>query len=420
MIDNPISAQNRVRYHWFFSFLFFSVFGLTALYVFASPFPYTTAITNISFHLAVIIAVVFYACRIYPLVFLTPVTIPFMLFFLWASLSLIWALNFENTLNDIRAHLLNHLILFFIIVNFFNSKKRLQFLIWTVLLSALVFSVIGMVYYYIIMGSSIMDIRFGGLLADRRHVWVELPVNAVGVLSIPAMLFCYYFYEKESSSLLKVFLTLSAIVIFSATVLTQSRGTLVAVCVSGLILLFFKNKKLVPVFLIIIIIVMAFSPFKNRLDTHNFSARIKINYASIQVVKDYPLLGIGYGINTFAENLDLQDYVGRVPEHLRPAVILGPHSWLLDLMVRLGLIGLVIFLSILIAFARMSWSIIKHARDKMSRDLAIYLTIAFVSYFVIGLAEPLFIFSAPSIIFYVLVAMMTILWMINSHDSSAP
>jgi O-antigen ligase len=290
-------------------------------------------------------------------------------------------------------------------------------LVWIVVISAVVFSVVGMVYYYVIMDSAIMKIRFGGLLAGGRYVWTELPVNAVGTLSITAILFCFYFYHKKISLWYRLFLVLGGGIVFVATILTQSRGTLAAVIVAGITLFLIKNKKLLPVFLVIMILAVVFSPFKNRIDTRNLSARMKINYIVMQVVKDHPLLGIGFGMMTFSETLDIKEYVHRAPPEYRPVDINHPHSWLLDIMVRLGIIGLGLFMLIIFTFFKMSWHVIRYPRDNTIRELGIYVDIAFISYFVIGLAEPVFLFSASAIIFYILMAMMTILWMLNRDES---
>jgi len=90
---------------------------------------------------------------------------------------------------------------------------------------------------------------------------------------------------------------------------------------------------------------------------------------------------------------------------------------LLDMMLRVGIIGLILFLCIIFAFIKMGWKIIRHSRDPAYRELAIYLNIAFLSYFLIGLFEPVFLFSASAIIFYVLLAMMTILWLCNRNEN---
>jgi O-antigen ligase len=417
-LDNPVTVPVENRYHRFFTVLFYGVCALVGVFIFFSPFPYTTAITNISFYLAIIMAVTLILFKTFPVVVKTPLTYPLILFFLWSCLSLIWALNFENTIHDLRGHLLNHLILFFLLINFFNSRNRINLLAWIVVVCAVIFSVVSMVYYYVIMDNAVMGLRLGNVLTSGRHVWTELSVNSIGALTIPAMLFCFYFYRRVSALSTRVFLIIGAAMIFIATILTQSRGTATALIIAGVVLLGIKNKKLLPLFLAGIILVVVFSPYKNRIDTFNFSERIKINYVYLQVVKDYPLGGIGFGMRTYEDNMDIKDYVNKVAEKYRPQVpIIGPHSLFIDIMVRIGIIGFAVFLLIILVFLRMSWQVIRHARENTIRDLGIYIVIAFLSYCVVGLAEPLFWGAAPTIIFYILLAMMTVLWFLN-HDKT--
>lgn len=91
---------------------------------------------------------------------------------------------------------------------------------------------------------------------------------------------------------------------------------------------------------------------------------------------------------------------------------------LIDVTVRLGFIGLVLFLWIILTFVRMSWQAIRWPRDPSIRQGAFYVTLAFVSYFIIGIAEPVFLFSASAMPFYILMGMMTILWQLNREGAS--
>ena len=415
-INNPDFLSAQSRSHRFFSFLAYSVPVLLSIFIFCNPFPYTTSITNISFYSAILIALVLIIFQRINFIVKTPLTYPFALFFLWSCLSLVWALNIENTINDVRGHLLNYLILFFLIINFFNSRNRFNILAWIIVISATVFSVVGMIYYYVILGSPLSEVRFGGLLLHGENVSTELPVNMIGTLFIPALLFGLYFYRQKVNLWHRVAIIFCSISIAMGTVLTQCRGTLVALAIAGVVLLLIKNKKLLPFFLVGILLIVVFSPFKNRIDAISLSERLKINYVALQVVKDYPLLGIGFGMKTFSDNLDVKAYVNKAPEKYRPEIIYGPHNWLLDVVVRVGLIGLALFVLIIFTFIRMCWQIIRYAKDHMIREWGIYVTIAFISYFVIGLVEPVFLFSASSTIFYILMAMMTILWNLNARQ----
>jgi len=417
-LNSPIIVPIENRHHRLYTVAFYSVCILLGAFIFSSPFPYMTTLNGFFFYTAAALGTALAVFRAIPVVVKTPLTLPFLLFFLWSCLSLIWALNFDNTLNDLRRHLLYYLILFFMVINFFNSRTRLHWLAWVLVFSAVVFSVVSVVFYYVIMDSSIAETRLGYLLPDGRHVWRELSVNMIGALTIPAFLFCFYFFRKASGILYKSLLIINAGIILVATTLTQSRGTLTALLVTGIIFLLIKNRKLLPLFLAIIILIAVLSPFKNRTDMSTLFERLKINNVFLQVVKDYPLKGIGFGVNTYFENVDIKGYISKVPDHWKPLVpVIGPHSWLLDIMIRTGIIGFSLFLFILFMYLKMSWQVVRKARDPVIRDMAIYVSLSFLSYFIVGLAEPLFWESAPIMYFYVLMSMMTILWLLNQGES---
>jgi O-antigen ligase len=400
------------RHKRVFTILNWSVPALLGILIFCRPFPYTTAITNISFYLAIFIALVLIIFKQINFVFKTPLTYPLIIFLLWSALSIFWSLDRENSINDVQAHLLNHIMLYFLLVSFFYTKKRFNSLAWIVVASATIFSIAGMVYYYIIMDSPITT-RFGTLLKNSVHVSVELPGNAIGTLTITAIFICLYFFFHEPYLYRRVAIISCALVAFVATLLTHSRGTLVSLIIAGTILLLIKNKKLVPFFLVAMVVIVTVSPLKSSLDTTSLSQRLKINYVAMEVLKDYPILGIGFGMLTFNNKIDMEAYVKKVPEKYRPTDILGAHNWLLDIAVRIGLVGLILFLSIIFVFGKMCWEIIRYARDSGIRDWGVYLAISFVAYFIIGLSEPVFLFKAPAAIFYIHLAMITILWRLN-------
>jgi len=402
-----------------FSILSNCVFVLLGIFIFCIPFPYTTAITNISFYGAILIALILLVFKYIKLIIKTPLTYPFLIFFIWSCLSLVWALNFENSVSDVRGHMINYLILFFLIINFFNSKKRFNILAWIVVLSAVVFSIIGMVYYYIIMDNAFFAVRLGHILPNNINASTELPVNMIGTLTITALMLCLFFFFREVNFWKKIAIAGCAVIIVAATVLTQSRGAIIALVTVTIIILFMKNKKLIPVFLIGLSLIVIISPWKkDRMEIKSFVERLKINYITINVIKDHPLLGIGFGMKTFSDDPNIKDYAKhKVSAQYKPEDIYSPHNWLLDITVRLGLIGLALFMGIIFTFLRMCRQIIKYAKDDTIRQGGIYVTVAFISYFIIGLMEPVFLFSASAIIFYVILAMITILWLLNKSAS---
>ena len=83
----------------------------------------------------------------------TPLTIGFSLFFVWAVLGLFTTLDFSNTLHDLRGYLLEYLVIFYLLVNFYNSRNRLEFLSVIVIASAVIFSIGGLILFYCVEGN---------------------------------------------------------------------------------------------------------------------------------------------------------------------------------------------------------------------------------------------------------------------------
>lgn len=409
-----LEFQNK--HERFFAILNYCVFVLLGIFIFCIPFPHTTAITNISFYLAILIALFLIIFNPDAFTFKTPLTYPLIIFFLWSLASILWALNVENTINDVRGHLFNYIIFYFLLINFFHSRKRLETLAWIIVLSAAVFSVLGMTYYYVILNNSIQSVRLGGMTDTIGNVSTELPINMIGTLTITAIFFCLYIFFRASFMYQRVASGLCALISFVAIILTQCRGTLTALVVAVGTLLLIRKKKFIPILLVVVIIIIFFTPFKARFDSFNLKQRLKIDYVSYQVWKDYPLKGIGFGMMTFVNNINKESYVNKLPERYRPAQICTTHNWLLDIAVRLGIIGLILFLAILFVFGNMCRKIIRQARDADIRLWGVCIVSAFCAYFVMGLFEPLFLFTASAIIFYILLAMITILSRLN-HDT---
>lgn len=395
----------------------YSIPVLVGVFLFFVPFPHTTAIKEICFYLAIAISLVLILSKRQSFMFKTPLAYPLILFFLWSLLSIFWSVNVENSISDVRKHLLNHIILYFLLINAFHSRQRLGSLAWIVVLSATVFSVIGMIFYYMISGASIETVRFGHIL-NSVNVSTELPVNFIGTLTVFAVILCLHLYFQERAVYRRVLIMACLIPIGMATLLTQSRGTFLALIVVLTLLVFIKARKSAFLLLLaMILVIVMVTPLKNRLGggIQNLTERVHINYITCDVIKDHPLLGIGFGMQTFINDIGKESYVRQAPAGYRPVEIYTPHNWLLDITVRLGLIGLLLFFYILFVVGKMCWEIIRYPRNLYIRDWGLSTAAAFVGYFIIGMAEPVFLFRASATVFFIILALITILWHLNQE-----
>ena len=207
--------------------------------------------------------------------------------------------------------------------------------------------------------------------------------------------------------------------------MAQERSSFLAIFLAA-IFFFYKNKKWMFVFFILILMIGAISPLKNRFQLHNpekmfinllNDVRIKINYLTLEVIKEHPIIGIGFGLQTYGE-LDLERYQKRLPKkYHQKNIVADPHNIVLDVAVRLGVPGLVFFFYIIFVFFKMCWNIIRHGKDNFMKNWGRCLAACFIAVFTIGLFHPVFS-HMPEIIFCAIFSMITIVWRLNNEHLS--
>jgi len=136
------------------------------------------------------------------------------------------------------------------------------------------------------------------------------------------------------------------------------------------IIMFWGNKKLLTVFLILALGAGIFTmdKFRGNPLTTNYSPRLTINYIAFLVFKEHPVKGIGFGINTFGNPkfIDHESYRERVPKRIRnPTVIISsPHDMYMSMAIRTGLPGLLMYIYILFVALKMCVKVASCKRDE--------------------------------------------------------
>ncbi len=401
-----------------FKILNLSVTVLMGIFIFFNPFSHTTSIKEICFYGSVIIVLILICFKKTDFSFKSPLTLPFALFTAWAFIGLFFALYKENSIHDFYAHLLKYIAIYYILVNFFNSRKRLTIMSWIIIISATIFSIGGPVYFYLISGNNILT---------TRMTFQETSINIIGFVSIFALLLSVHLLSRTGILYKKILLLISLIVTSIVTILTLSIGTLLGMVLS-LLVLFPKNKKAVfstSLFMVafLVMVTLSFSTAKNRMAA-NFiqnklqnDERIRIWRSYFEIIKDYPISGIGFDMEDMWHDHNFWDkYLARIPSKLRTSKTV-PHNILISITVRLGFIGLALFFYMIFAFVRMSWITIKYGKDDFIKSWGLCITAAFVAWFVKGMFEPA-LSHVPAIVLYTIFAMMTILWKLDSKPGS--
>ena len=383
---------------------------LLGIFIFFNPFPHTTSIKEICFFLSVFIVLVLLLFKKTKFSLKTPLLFPLGLFVFWAFLSIFFAVNKENSIHDFFSHLLKYIVLYYILINFFNSRKRLVALSWTIIISASIFSIGGLFYYYFILGNSLATRYALGL-------FTAIPTNLIGIITVFAIILSLHHLYSEIHLYRRAILIICLFPLFAATFLTQTRSSLLALFLAVIISLF-KNKRILVALLCAMLIVIAVTPIKNRIRSSNVNIitalRMEINHLTFEIVKDYPIIGTGFGMQTY-KRIDLSGYNERVPAKYRYKKIHNdPHNMLFSILVRVGFVGLVLFLYIIFTFLRMCWKSTKYGKDDFIKNWGLCVTSAFIAFFVIGIFEPVFS-HVHEVVLFTIFAMITILWRLNKE-----
>lgn len=396
-----------------FKLLNLSIPVLMGIFIFLNPFPHTTAIREICYYGSVIITLTLICFRKVDFSFKSPLTLPFFLFVLWTFIGLFFALDQENSIHDYQTHLLKYVVFYYILINYFNTKERLYYLSGLIMISAAIFSIGEIIYFYGLLGNALSTKLVTGL--------PEVAVNWVGIIAVPAVIFSLHHIITASQINIKI---ASLICLFPTLILcflTQARSAVLALLLS-VIILCFKSKKILMACLGIVLILIAMTSIKDRFTKPDHSSVLRLGTYCItyEMIKDYPVMGIGFGMETYGNGkfINLEAYQKRIPEKYRGYILSDPHSMLSSIAVRTGLIGLALFLYILFVPFRISWSCIRQGKDDFMNPWGRCFISAFVAVLVIGFFEPFFS-HVPEVVFYTLLAMMTIVWKLGNIRADA-
>ena len=160
---------------------------------------------------------------------------------------------------------------------------------------------------------------------------------------------------------------------------------------------------------------------KDRIQNEEFTKdlRIKVNRLTIEVIKDHPIIGIGFGMEIYGNKdlVPLEKYNSKLHHKYQQdgVIIASPHNTILDIAVRTGVVGLTLFLYILITSLWMLWEILKLKKGEYFKSWAICFFACLVSYLLPALFADT-TFGPRVVIFYTILAMITILWNIAKKE----
>lgn len=383
--------------------------------IFLNPFKDILNLTEICFYIALILAVVIFFVRKDKLDFHSPLGLPFLLFLLWALASIAWADDRNNTLHDIYPRLVKLLVLYYLLILFFNTRERFLVLARILIASTSLFALGSLIYVYLIMGYP---------LSFPLEVDNVSP-NHMGQICLLAALLSMISFSMAERWPDRVVLSFCFISSLTAVLLTCSRSAFIALAMGTFILICSgKFKKLFAIgfsiILISIVLLSSISPLlQTKLSPSAFlrDDRIVIFATAYEMIKERPLIGFGYGAKTFGENME--KFKKRLPPELSAQTNYGhPHNLFLDIATRLGLVGLALFIFILFRVFKMGWELIKQRPDSFVKKWGGGMTACLAALLTAGLFENI-LARRIGVILYIIMAMITILWKLHRSELSA-
>lgn len=379
---------------------------LIGIFFFFSPFPHTTAIKEISFYSSLFIVLILASFMKRDFVLKTPFTLPFLLFLIWAIIGIFFTLDQSNTIHDIYAHNIKYLFLYYILFNFYQSEKKFTLLVWIIIISVSIFCVGGLFYFYGLQRHSMAE-RFG---------FIEMSINYLCVPTITAMLLSFNLYKYQTTWKSKIILLFAGAITCLATLLTQTRGALIALIISILLLSIGRKKAVLLLLTGVAILIFIIPGFSGRLNDRDslFNDRIAMNRLSLEIIKDHPITGIGFGMMIYANPDFLESYHAKVPKDYRfgsGILVPSPHNVFFDITVRTGIIGLIAFCFMLGTFFHLVWKLFHHA-NSFVKDWGQCLFAIFCSIIIQGFFMDI-TFGPQAVFFYMTLSMVSILWRLS-------
>ncbi len=389
-----------------FDYLRMAVFVLTSLFIFVSPLP-LTSFQELFFYSAAVLAGIWLIFDKTEFQFITPITAACLLFLLWCVVGLFFALNLQNSIHDIFAHLIKPLVFLWLVFNVFSSRRRLTFLLGLYVTSVCFLTYGGMIYFYGIQGHPILE-RFT----------TPLYRGYLDFAYVPAVIFAIYLLTERGNIFYKCWIAFSLLGACTAIVLTQSRATIIALAAVLAILFAFQKKKrmLIAVVMCGILLVLIFA-YHSRysLQTMEESKTIRLSAIVLftEMLKDHPISGIGFGMETYYSRELLDAYNQKVPiRYHQSDPVAMPHNTFLDIAVRTGLVGLAIYLLLCFKLFKTGWGLIRRSKEDDLRSMALVILASFIAFFIQAMFGDTQ-FGVQTFVFHLLCGIMMALWRLD-------
>ena len=252
---------------------------------------------------------------------------------------------------------------YFLVVNLIRTPAWLSRCVYAVVSSGVIVAIIGVGQY--LLGYSTnnwIDKSYFKDISGRTTSVFENPNYLAAYLAI-VFPFALYLTFKATHRKSRTLLIISDLIIILCTVFTWSRGAWLAMLFTSIVLCIMYTRKIARLiwaaiasipFLPFVVPKNVVTRFMSIGDVADSSTMYRLYTwkGSIEMIRDYFWGGIGYGTEAFAELYPLYAYAGiEAAAH--------SHNLYMQILIGMGIGGLICFLAIAILFAQKSFSFFK-------------------------------------------------------------
>ena len=313
---------------------------------------------------------------------LSPIKVTSLCLFIFGFLSIFWSSNFDFSVTKLLLWC-GMFFSFFIGLNLSTNKNSLNKVAWSLLVSASIISIIGILQYLfdpfaplILKQAAMPASTFGNKNMAVQPIILILPLAG------------YLLFSKLNTEKSAWFLATMTSLILSFLFYTTTRGAWLAIGVEVALICAYiiinrrkisewcewdSNKRNACIFgalLTLLLISLSSDGFTSFLSTlgettnsmvttvnNNNSARYQIWQTALSMISNSPFIGTGLG--TYPHNLGTEGYATGIVVNFTRV-----HNDLLELAVELGMVGVTIFLTMVISIVAAVVTILKRTESK--------------------------------------------------------
>jgi len=303
----------------------------------------------------------------------------FILFIIFSFVSTLFAVDRLNSLKDNKEFFVFLLIPIYLLI--INSKKRLDYSLLTVLASAMVSSLYGI----LVVAREVLIMKEGLSLDHRLKGLTSHWMTYSGLLMLAFIFFfIYFFFEKRKKYKIALAIALAIILVSILLSLTRSMWVGIFVSLAAFIIIYRRRLLIWGIPALVILILILPGSVKNRalsiidLDNNTNKDRLFMVQVGVDIFKDYPLTGVG------PDNIKkiYDDYKPPNAEHSNPHL----HNNFLHILAERGILAFLSYSAALISIFLLLFKKIKSGSAR-KKTIAIGVLFVLIGFVIAGMFE---------------------------------